>query len=362
MVGIELVEPAHIPVIDFQALSAGTPPERKAALKQLDDAFQSVGLVHLANHSIGQDLIEEAFSWSKRFFDLPDDVKELVRHPHDPSDHRGWAAAGTTVLSQGVWDQADIERIRKTGPVETREALETGDPYPSKAPNPEFTPNRILPEEIFPGFEAFTQKWWDACIKQELQILRCLCEILDIPDKDLLGKQQNPDFNRSSTGWNHYLSEPTRCLTSGQSSRLNAHTDYGQLTLLFQDTTGGLEVEDEEGGTFRPVLPRPGTIIIQIADMLERQSNGKWKSSLHRVTTPHHLKHIDAGDGMLIERYSIGFFIQPDFDLVIKPLPGCEAKGRWSSLEWEDEITAGEWLTRRFALEYQHKDSSKSAA
>lgn len=63
MVGIELVEPAEIPVIDFQALSAGTPPERKAALKQLDDAFQSVGLIHLANHSIGQDLIEEAFSW-----------------------------------------------------------------------------------------------------------------------------------------------------------------------------------------------------------------------------------------------------------------------------------------------------------
>lgn len=63
MVGIELVEPAEIPVIDFQALSAGTQQERKTALRQLDDAFQSVGLIHLSNHSIGQDLIQEAFAW-----------------------------------------------------------------------------------------------------------------------------------------------------------------------------------------------------------------------------------------------------------------------------------------------------------
>ncbi|KAJ5170830.1 Oxoglutarate/iron-dependent dioxygenase [Penicillium coprophilum] len=362
MVGIKVVEPAQVPVIDFQTLSAGTPQERKDALQQLDDAFQSVGLIYLSNHSIGQDLVEEAFSWSKRFFDLPDDVKALVQHPHDISNHRGWAAAGTTVSSQGVWDQDEIERIRETGPAEKREVLETGDPYPSKIPNPHFIPNRVLPEEILPGFEAFTKKWWDACIEQELQLLQFLCEILGIPDKDFLGKQQNPNFNRSAFGWNHYLSTPARALAAGEATRLNAHTDYGQFTLLFQDMSGGLELEDEEAGIFRPVLPKPGTVIVQVADMLERQSNGRWKSSLHQVSTPHHLKYGNVGDATLIERYSIGFFIQPDFDLVIKPLPGCEAKGRWSSLEWEDEITAGDWLNRRVALEYQRKDSSKSAA
>lgn len=63
MVGIEIVGPAEIPVIDFQTLSSGTLQERKNALKQLDDAFQSAGLIHLSNHSIGQDLVEEAFAW-----------------------------------------------------------------------------------------------------------------------------------------------------------------------------------------------------------------------------------------------------------------------------------------------------------
>lgn len=63
MGGIDLVEPAEIPVINFQSLSSGTLQERKTALKQLDDAFQSVGLVHLSNHSIGQGLVEEAFAW-----------------------------------------------------------------------------------------------------------------------------------------------------------------------------------------------------------------------------------------------------------------------------------------------------------
>lgn len=68
MVGIEIVEPADIPVIDFQTLSTGTPQKRKTALKQLDDAFQSVGLIHLSNHSIGQDLVDEAFAWVLYFY------------------------------------------------------------------------------------------------------------------------------------------------------------------------------------------------------------------------------------------------------------------------------------------------------
>lgn len=91
-------------------------------------------------------------------------MKELVRHPHDAQDHRGWTAAGTTVSSQGVWDQEDIEHIHKTGPVERRENFETGDPYPSKISNPHFIRNRILPEEIFPGFEGFHE-----------EVVGCMC-------------------------------------------------------------------------------------------------------------------------------------------------------------------------------------------
>ena len=57
------VEPANIPVIDFRALSSEDIRERKDALNQLDKAFQTYGFIYLSNHSIGQKMVDEAFSW-----------------------------------------------------------------------------------------------------------------------------------------------------------------------------------------------------------------------------------------------------------------------------------------------------------
>ncbi len=64
----QIVESANIPVVDFKLLSAGTPKERKNALKQLDEAFQTYGFIYLSNHSIGQEMVDEAMSWVVYFF------------------------------------------------------------------------------------------------------------------------------------------------------------------------------------------------------------------------------------------------------------------------------------------------------
>ncbi|KAJ5780432.1 oxidoreductase 2OG-Fe(II) oxygenase family [Penicillium paradoxum] len=355
MVGIKDVEPANIPVIDFRILSAGTPQERKDALEQLDDALKSYGFVYLSNHSVGQAMVDEAMSWSRRFFSLPINVKKMIAHPRKASDHRGYVSAGTGIVTQGIWDPTEIEKLRETAPIEQMENLETGNPYLSTDPNDtRVARNRLLPEEIFPGFQSFHQKWWDVCIDQELQILRFLCEILGIPDLDYLGKQQTPEINCSQFGWNHYLSTPLLSLQTG-SNRLNTHTDFGQLTLLFQDMVGGLESHDHDAGIFRPVLPKPGTMIVQVGDMLEKQSNGRWRSALHHVTAPRHLKYGSAAsEDTVTDRYSIGFFVHPDYETAMDPLPGCDKKGKWSSLEWHGEKTAGEWLMKRVALEYEY--------
>ena len=56
-------EPADIPVIDFDVLIHGGPAEREATLKQMDESFQSYGFIYLANHSIPQETVDEAFKW-----------------------------------------------------------------------------------------------------------------------------------------------------------------------------------------------------------------------------------------------------------------------------------------------------------
>ncbi|KAF1847419.1 Clavaminate synthase-like protein [Cucurbitaria berberidis CBS 394.84] len=352
------VEPAKIPVVDFEKLS-GNPEERKVSLQQMDDAFKSFGFIYLSNHTIRQELVDEAFTWSQRFFKLPLETKRLIEHPQSADDHRGWAKVGAGLVSQGVWDPTEIEAMRQTVLPEQKEILEMGNPYSSddRVANP--YPNRLPPDDTFPGFRTFIEKWWDECINQEQLLMRCLCEVVGMKDLDFLSKQQTPGKNRSHMSWLHYLSMPASPLRSRDARRLNIHTDFGQLTLLFQDNIGGLEIHDDSANIFRPVLPKPGTVIVHIGDMLEKQSNGRWKSALHQVTAPPSFLYGDLPmpEDTVVERYAIAFYAHPDYNTMIEPLPGCEKAGKWRSLEWEDSMTAGDWMRKRVALEYEYKPS-----
>jgi isopenicillin N synthase-like dioxygenase len=245
--------------------------------------------------------------------------------------------------------------MRDENPPEQKEILEMGIPYSSDDRDANPFPNRLLPDDIFPGFRAFIEKWWDACVNQEQQLMRHLCEILEIPDLDYLGKQQSPGRNRSHMSWLYYLSMPASPLRQGKANRLNTHTDFGQLTLLFQDMVGGLEIHDHEADIFRPVLPKPGTMIVHIGDMLEKQSNGRWKSALHHVTGPSHSMYGQepADSDSVVDRFAIAFYAHPDYEMKIEPLPGCKEKGQWKTLEWQDRMTAGDWMNKRVALEYE---------
>jgi isopenicillin N synthase-like dioxygenase len=107
------------------------------------------------------------------------------------------------------------------------------------------------------------------------ELLGVLSEALQLPEREYLLKRQTCDICHIS--WPFYPSMPLKPLKNQEMKRLNANTDYCQVTLLFQDMMDGLEIHD--GEAFRPVIPKPGTVVINIGDMMERQTNGRWKSS-----------------------------------------------------------------------------------
>lgn len=100
----------------------------------------------------------------------------------------------------------------------------------------------------------------------------------------------------------HYPSVEVQKLKSGSTTRISPHTDFGTLTLLFQDSTGGLEVEDQKRlGTYVPVeSEKPSEMIVQVGDSLQRWTNGMLCSASHQVTIPAWMK--DASDGCIKER------------------------------------------------------------
>lgn len=132
--------------------------------------------------------------------------------------------------------------------------------------------------------------------------------------------------------------------------RAGEHSDYGSITLLFQDDVGGLEVRSPKG-TFVRATPVPGTVVVNAGDLLTRWSNDMIKSTKHRVVQPLD-KDEENGeepkDAIYGARYSVAYFCNPNFDRWIEALPGT----------WEDNgkkypgILSGDYLVRRLTTTY----------
>lgn len=106
--------PISIPIIDFSKWTSSTSKqERISAAKELADACHNVGFVSIINHGVSPELLEEAFGWSKRLFDLKTEEKMLAPHPDGPAVHRGYSWPGLEKVSQVVSSDLEVgEKLR----------------------------------------------------------------------------------------------------------------------------------------------------------------------------------------------------------------------------------------------------------
>lgn len=131
--------------------------------------------------------------------------------------------------------------------------------------------------------------------------------------------------------------------------RAGEHTDYGSITLLFQDDRGGLQVKSPQG-TFVDATPIEGTVVVNAGDLLARWSNDTIKSTLHRVVEPVGRKTVGAGnEESYPARYSIAYFCNPNFKSYIEAIPGTFEKVEEKKY---GGINSGEYLVQRLAATY----------
>lgn len=129
-------------------------------------------------------------------------------------------------------------------------------------------------------------------------------------------------------------------------ARAGAHSDYGTLTLLFQDSVGGLEVQNPHTKQFQPAPPIPGTIVINAGDLLARWSNDVLRSTLHRVVAPP-AKQVSATESITPARQSIAFFCNPNAGAHIACLPTCAGKEAKYA-----PVTTEEYIVGRLSATY----------
>lgn len=153
------------------------------------------------------------------------------------------------------------------------------------------------------------EEFYDSCFKVELEILAALANALGIPESQMVelhNKAEN-EFRLL-----HYPPIPASELADGSATRIAEHTDFGTITMLFQDSTGGLQVEDQtQLGTFHGVESSGKTeIILNIGDSLQRLTNDTFRAACHRVTYPPTVNQ--GSDEMIPERFSIAYFAKPN--------------------------------------------------
>ncbi|KAI9860488.1 MAG: hypothetical protein M1813_006147 [Trichoglossum hirsutum] len=350
-----------VPIVDYGLFLHGGDEDKRKVAAQIDEAFRTVGFVCLVNHGIEQAKVDECFEWSKKFFALPTETKLLAPHPPGGSHHRGYSGISQEKVSQNVFDADDIA-VERAIP-DFKESYESGNV------NDEMQPNIWLPEETLPGFRGFMEAFFGDCAPLIHSILHALSLSLNLPPSvDLPSTHAHSLFQLRLL---HYPSISLHSLKHNEKTRISPHSDFGTLTLLFQDTVGGLEVEvlenDGNGGrkgtgVFKGVPYVEGGVLVNVGDLMMRWSNDRWRSTMHRVRAPPtaSLNTPSNRDGtmgdedrdskvMCPPRYSIPFFATADPDAVIECLPGCWGPGNPKKYE---SVTAWGYVKMRMEALY----------
>lgn len=262
---------ATLPVIDFSRWLEGSPEEKRQVAHDLAEACRRVGFVYLTNHGVPNKLVEEAFGWSKKLFDLPQQQKMLAPHPPGPDIHRGYSWPGLEKVSQYMLQDgadADEENRKLRAVQDCKESYEIGSEGCAAQPN------QWLPEAVLPGFRAFTTGFYWTCSDTAKELLKALAVGIGLDDDEFLVRFHSGDNNQLRLL--HYPPVERDKLCSNAIARMPAHSDWGSLTMLFQDDCGGLQVEAVTApGAFVDARPMEGALVMNVGDLLMRWSNGE---------------------------------------------------------------------------------------
>ena len=200
---------------------------------------------------------------------------------------------------------------------------------------------------MLPGFRTFSEDFYSQCQELCLQVMVCFEVACRLPPGSLVDRCKPA---ASELRYNHYPAISLRELHQGHTRRGWPHTDFGLITLLFQDTEGGLEYEDRSRkGNFIPLERKaPDEIAINISDTMQRLSNDYITSGIHQVWVPQHVAQGDMGldEKMLPERKSAVFFFKAHWESQVGPLQQFVPSGEASkypdvtALEFHKSMTS----------------------
>ncbi|MBD2092796.1 isopenicillin N synthase family oxygenase [Microcoleus sp. FACHB-1515] len=287
-----------IAVIDFLPFWQG---DRQSVAAQIDRACREIGFFYLRNHRVPLDLLAQQFEQSSQFFSLPQTAKQQLAWTTAASN-RGYGGLGREQLDPDrPSDYKETFNIR-------RESIEQ--------------PNR-WPQQL-PKFRSTALEFFAACVQTADAVLAAIALALHLPSDFFTLRHSEQAHTLRLL---HYPPQSANAIGAA------AHTDYGSITLLFQDEVAGLEVQTRSSEWLN-VPPIANAVLVNLGDLMQRWTNDEYRSTPHRVRSV-------AG-----ARNSIAFFCDPNPEVEIACLPVSDRPARYAP------ITAGNYLLQRLRATY----------
>jgi len=309
-----------LPVIDVGGLASPDIADRKRVAAALGTACRDKGFFYIRNHGVAENLMASVFAEAEKFFSLPTAQKRDVSMARSKAN-RGYEALQGQTLEAGT-------------PPDLKEGFYIGPEHRSDDPRVQaglfnYGANQ-WPHEM-PLFRSTMDAYYQAMLGLGHRLMRGLALSLDVQEDYFDEYCHDP---MATLRLLHYPPQPA----SGAEGQLagqkgaGAHTDFGGITLLKQDSVGGLQVWDHANQGWIHADPVPETYVVNLGDMMSRWTNGRYRSTLHRV--------INASGR---ERYSVPFFFSGNYQYVVSCIASCVSPGeapKYPPITVEDHFRA----------------------
>jgi isopenicillin N synthase-like dioxygenase len=304
-----------IPSVDLDDFIKGNDQLKAAFVQSLGQAYEHIGFVAVKNHLIDEPTTDQLYREVQAFFDLPLSTKLKYEIP-GLAGQRGYTSFGKEHAKDS--NAGDLKEFWHFGQMVTGE-----DPIKSEYPE------NVWVDEL-PEFNAVGIKAYKDLESTGRFMLQAIALYLNLDENYFDDKIHHGNSILRPIHYPPITSEPKSAVRAGQ------HEDINLITLLIGASAEGLQVLNKQN-EWVDVTALPNHIVVNVGDMLQRLTNGKLKSTTHRVINPPREKWETP-------RYSIPFFLHPRSEMRLDCLPECIANGE--DPKWEP-ISAGEYLDQR---------------
>lgn len=272
------------PVLDIGPWLNGQ--DKAGVAREFDRICRDIGFFYLVGHGIAPQRMADMLALAARFFALPEEEK---RRYTVGANRRGYEPFGLQTL--------DFD-----APPDIKESLLIGGNQSPDHPYvreglANYSPNRWPDDQDIPGFQRACAAYYTDMLALGRELMAIFATVAGLAEDYFDPMLAEP---MATLRLIHYPPQPGA--VQNNQIGCGAHTDWGAVTLLLQDDTGGLEVQDASG-EWLYADPLPGAYVVNIGDMMPVWTNGAYFSNPHRVRNKHPER----------DRYSLPFFIDPDY-------------------------------------------------